>query len=653
LAPYDRAIRATLRVVLTAAIAALAVATHAAAQPTIGISETCVYSGGRFVVFGNGFDPGQSTVAEIMSTHDPRSGEPIARGEVTADARGDVNETMDVPPAEGIRPVGRAVRFRPNPDAGADGGGAPTLLATTPLKTALRNVSVLPAGGRGRSGLIESWRVTGLPDGVQLFAHYRHDGRTIATRWLATAREPCGQLKFNLRVLPDGHERSGRWDLWITAKRRFRVPRKGVYIHRRMTAGGDGGADRVELGSPEFRLLPVDARAPGPITNSFAADATRIGVIKLIFNRAEGSLVEFFERIGDRIHRLGGRTAPSGEPTILDDATTWSCDRLVRRFFATAILPDGNKATGAHTVRTASCADRFRLSVPRRIAPGARANIRVGDRWGIGGIRPRLCITPPRARPRCRRLALSAAVTVATRRLRVQKRGLWTADLRIREHRIRESFAVGSGVATGAPVPRVLTTGDSMMQGIDSFLGDELGDSAKIRSDVHVGAAISRRTGEWEAIATEQMATVRPQITVISIGAAEGFPMTTPSGAQVACCDESWVVEYSRRVRAMMTTYLRGGAARVFWLTVPLPRLAARLPASTAVNDAIVRAGAGQRGVTVLRMDLLFSPAGYQDAIRYRGRRVRVREIDAIHLNVAGTAIAAQVVADAIRERSG
>jgi hypothetical protein len=51
-------------------------------------------------------------------------------------------------------------------------------------------------------------------------------------------------------------------------------------------------------------------------------------------------------------------------------------------------------------------------------------------------------------------------------------------------------------------------------------------------------------------------------------------------------------------------------------------------------------------------MDQLFSPFGYQDAIRYRGRRVRVREIDAIHLNVAGTAIAAQVVADAIRRRS-
>jgi hypothetical protein len=633
------------RVVLIAGIVALTCARPASAEPTIGISETCVYSGARFVVFGNGFDPGSSTVAEVMSTSDPLSGEPLSRGEAKVDAAGDVNVTMNVPVSEGSAPVGRSVRFRPSPDASAS---APTLLATTPLKTARRHVSVLPGRRRAGLGLIETWRVTGLPDGSKLFAHYRHGGRTIARRTLGTVQALCGQLKFNLRVIPEGDELSGRWDLWITTRRRFRIPRRGVYIHRRMTVTGDRAAARAVLAPPAARLVAVDGRGPGPVTTAFAADATRIGVVRLIFTRAEGSPVEFFEQIGDRIRRLGQSRANPGAQTILDDATTWSCDRLVRRFFATAILPDGSRATGAHTVRTASCADRFRLRVPRRVEPGARAAIRVADRWGIGGIRPQLCITPPKGRTRCRTLAFPAAVAVATRSLRATTRGLWTVELRIREHRVRESFAVGGGVAAGRSTPRVLTTGDSMMQGIDSFLADELGDSATVRSDVRVGAAISRKPGEWEGIAASQVASVRPRITVISIGAAEGFPMTTPAGATMVCCDGSWVVEYSRRVRAMMTTYVGGGAGRVFWLTVPLPRLAARLPVSRAVNDAIVRAGAGQPGVTVLRMDLLFSPNGYQDAIRYRGRRVRVREVDAIHLNVPGSAIAAQVVADAI-----
>ena len=48
-------------------------------------------------------------------------------------------------------------------------------------------------------------------------------------------------------------------------------------------------------------------------------------------------------------------------------------------------------------------------------------------------------------------------------------------------------------------------------------------------------------------------------------------------------------------------------------------------------------------------MDLLFTPAGYREFMPYRGRDVRVREGDGIHLNVAGTAIAARAVAQALR----
>jgi hypothetical protein len=50
-------------------------------------------------------------------------------------------------------------------------------------------------------------------------------------------------------------------------------------------------------------------------------------------------------------------------------------------------------------------------------------------------------------------------------------------------------------------------------------------------------------------------------------------------------------------------------------------------------------------------MDLLFTPNGYREVMRYRGRDVHVREADGIHLNVAGTAIAARAVAQAIRGR--
>ncbi len=63
-----------------------------------------------------------------------------------------------------------------------------------------------------------------------------------------------------------------------------------------------------------------------------------------------------------------------------------------------------------------------------------------------------------------------------------------------------------------------------------------------------------------------------------------------------------------------------------------------------------MRAGTNMTGVTVLRMDRLFTPNGFTETIRYRGRDVRVRTADGIHLNVSGTAIAAKVIATALRK---
>ena len=55
--------------------------------------------------------------------------------------------------------------------------------------------------------------------------------------------------------------------------------------------------------------------------------------------------------------------------------------------------------------------------------------------------------------------------------------------------------------------------------------------------------------------------------------------------------------------------------------------------------------------MTVTRVDQLFSPDGtYADVIRYRGRDVRVRDSDGVHLNISGTAIMAQLLAHAIQE---
>jgi hypothetical protein len=216
---------------------------------------------------------------------------------------------------------------------------------------------------------------------------------------------------------------------------------------------------------------------------------------------------------------------------------------------------------------------------------------------------------------------------------------------------VRRYVAVGGDVKVRTVArPVVLATGDSTMQGIDSYLSDELADDATLRSDVQLGSAISR--GDfWTEHAARQVKRMHQRVSVISIGAAfDGFPLAAPEGPRVECCEEPWVALYAARVRTIMRSYLRRGRGRVFWLTPPLPRDPVRLRITSAITMAIERAAVQLEGVKVIRVDELFSPGGtYTDVIRHRGRDVRVRDADGVHLNISGTAIMAQLLAPAIR----
>jgi lysophospholipase L1-like esterase len=393
-------------------------------------------------------------------------------------------------------------------------------------------------------------------------------------------------------------------------------------------------------GRPPSPCAPASA-SPG----LFTADTNRAGVIDLFFVRAQGATVRFYECLGARSVELGERSVVTdGVLTAFYGATQWRCDRLVRRFAATVTLPDGTVERGSTSVRTTSCAHRFALMVPRRLKAGGSAEVRVLDRWGIGGVRTRLCLEAPDGRSSCRALRFPPAVSAERVRVRPAGLGVWGVSLRVGSSAVRASLAVG--VAGPPPAPRpptVLATGDSTMQGVDSFLADDLA-GANVAADARPGSAISFADG-WGAVAAAQVSRLRPAATVVSLGANEGFPMRVADGSVHACCDQAWVTEYTRRVRAAMEIYRRGGRGRVVWLTIAAPREPARIPITTSVDAAIVAAAVGLPGVAVLRADLLFSPHGYQPAIRWRGRDVAVREPDGVHLNVAGTAIEAQQAA--------
>lgn len=389
-------------------------------------------------------------------------------------------------------------------------------------------------------------------------------------------------------------------------------------------------------------LAPASAQA-----DSFGADVSHIGNVDLGYYAPVGTQVEFNERVGARLKLLGVATVTKPPLTGLLNAAKWRCDRLVRRFEAIATAPDGTRSQEGYDVRTPSCRDRLSLTVPRRAARGALVRIRAKDRWTNGGIKPRLCITPPRRGKSCRALSFPRTVDLAGRSFRPRKRGVWRVDLSLNGHHFRAKVAVGGAHAGSTEsLPTVLATGDSQIQGIDSFLADRLADKASVRSKVYQGTGVSRAQ-EWLTRATSQTKSYRPRATVILVGDA-GFAMQTPDGATRECCDALWAAEYERRVRTMMKTYIRGGKGRVVWVTSPTPKNGEVAAITSIINAAVLRAAEGRARTKVVRLDSIFTPSGFRETMSYRGQNVRVRQSDGVHLTTAGAAIAAEAIDKAL-----
>ncbi len=213
---------------------------------------------------------------------------------------------------------------------------------------------------------------------------------------------------------------------------------------------------------------------------------------------------------------------------------------------------------------------------------------------------------------------------------------------------------------TRRPVPRraahlrLLATGDSMIQVVDGYLQRGLAGrrATLVRSDAHISTGISKLAMlDWLRTARGQATGFKPDVTVVFLGANDGFEMKAPSGRSVPCCDAGWIAEYARRVASMMRSYRRGGRSLVYWLTLPAPRGANFARVFGAVNPAIRRAAARVgAGVRVIDLVPVFTPGGrFRQTITFRGATVSARQPDGVHLSAAGARIAASLVLDRLR----
>jgi lysophospholipase L1-like esterase len=201
---------------------------------------------------------------------------------------------------------------------------------------------------------------------------------------------------------------------------------------------------------------------------------------------------------------------------------------------------------------------------------------------------------------------------------------------------------------------RLLATGDSMIQIVDSILAHRLERrrGTRVRSDARISTGLSKPFQfDWVRRAREQARSLHPDVTVMFIGANDGFPMKTPGGASVGCCGGPWVTAYARRVEAMMRSYRRRGRSYVYWMTLPAPNRSDFARVYRAVNRAIHRSAARVgRGVRVIDLVPVFTPGGeFRRYVRFRGKRVNARQDDGVHLSVAGAHIAATLLVDRLK----
>lgn len=387
---------------------------------------------------------------------------------------------------------------------------------------------------------------------------------------------------------------------------------------------------------PDGLSLTVAAGDPGWI--SFAASGPQTGSV---------DVRELLGRRSVRVARLSLRDGTAERKR----GAAWRCSPRARRFSATLRGRAAARSAKAQ-ITTPSCADRLRMIVvPARLRPGGVATVRVIDTWRLGGIGARICARPDGNEKHCTAVRIRPGSAKARTTVRLEAPG----------HRaIALSSASGQRLDARVDVRedarvRLLVTGDSMIVGLFEALAGDLATTGTVIGDPHPGRGITTPGGflDWPAHARRSARTDHPDVTVVLLGAADaGYPLSSPSGELVPCCDPPWVAEYARRVSSMMAAWMREGRGLVYWVLLPAPRSPTKARVATAENQAVRLAARDfDEGVTVIASvaDILTPDDEYHETIEFGGRSQVVRDADGVHLAAPGIRIAADIIGETLR----
>ena len=354
--------------------------------------------------------------------------------------------------------------------------------------------------------------------------------------------------------------------------------------------------------------------------------------------------------------QLNGRPTPLGDPVripvsgrlTIPRAASWLCTRRSRSFVV-ATVPPAVPETAAATVTTPSCAHRLAVRIRRRARVGGSIAVLLTDRWGTGGLPIRVCFAPPGARASCHMSPLRSAERQRALKLPTPRTGGWNV-------RVVTPYGQRFERRVWASHPgrvRVQLDGDSEMQILDDFI------AANLRPHGATAASDARQsTGltdsfiyNWQTAARHQAATFRPDVSIVIIGANDGFSTPGPHGVRETCCGPAWSAGYSTLAAEMMRTLLRGNAGRVYWVVLPTPRPPNFQSVFDGVNSGIKAAAAKFPGrVGLIDANAFFTPGNrYRDFMSYHGSGFTIHEADGIHLGVAADHVLAGLILARLR----
>lgn len=376
------------------------------------------------------------------------------------------------------------------------------------------------------------------------------------------------------------------------------------------------------------------ASADPPALTAEALPAGRRGAVGLRIAGAEGTAVTVSEDGAPLATGTLGTRA-----LVLRDVAAWSCTRRTRTF----AVSDGAGGTVRVVVRTPSCASQLRLAAPARLRAGAELRVQAGNAWEAGPpLAAEVCLAMPAARERCARHALRAGEAARALTWRALRPGRILLRVRTAGRTVSRTIVV----APPAGRLRVLAAGDSEMQILDGMIRSGLGSRATVHSDARISTGLTNGFFfDWIGHAQRQAASLRPDVTIMFIGANDGWPI-----GGLSCCSRAWSERFAGKVRSMVRSYARGGAGVVYWFLLPTPRGGDWQRRFAAINAGYrIAAAADPDHLKIVDSVKAFTPNGYRDAMQVNGRWITIHQSDGIHLTPAGMQVASQLVIAAMR----